>query len=130
MKTQFCAVLDADGLHEDDWCAPKLRLRLRAARPALKLVLSVWVPDRGGADKPIAFRVAVGRPSLFQRLFGRARRFQVRPGHPTPLIVPTDLEAGDEIALSVATRHRLKKSNSDIRDLSFMLQGVALGGRT
>ena len=123
MKTQFCAVLDADGLHDDGWCNSNVRLRIRSHKSARQVTLSVWIPEQGGG-RPVDFRVFLGPRTLFNR----GRRFSVPPGKPTRLTLPVPLDNGDELSLGVSTRHHLKKSNADIRDLSFMLQGLALGG--
>jgi hypothetical protein len=123
MKTQFCAVLDADGLHDDGWCSPHTRVRIRSHKSARQLTLSVWIPEQA-ATHPVDFRVYLGRAGLFNR----GRRFSVPPGQPTRLTVPAPLSDGDELSFGVSTRHRQKKSNGDARDLSFMLQGLALGG--
>ena len=123
MKTQFCAVLDADGLHDDGWCRSDVRMRIKSHKSARQLTLSVWIPEQT-ARKPVDFRVFLGPRSLFNR----GRRFSVPPGQPTRLTVPVPLSNGDELSFGVSTRHRLKKSNEDLRDLSFMLQSLALGG--
>ena len=123
MKTKYCAVLDADGLHEDGWCRSDVRLRIKSHKKARQLTLSVWIPDQGG-QKPVDFRVYLGPRTLFNR----GRRFSVPPGQPTRLTVPAPLANGDELSFGVSTRHRLKKSNEDVRDLSFMLQSLAVDG--
>lgn len=124
MKTQFCAVVDADGLHDDGWCSPDVRMRIRSHKSARQLTLSVWIPEQGGGGKSVDFRVTLGPRSLFNR----GRRFSVAPGEPTRLTVPVPVENGDEVSLGVSTRHRMVKNNGDRRDLSFMLQSVGLVG--
>ena len=120
MKCQGCEILDADGLHEDGWCRPQVRLRVGARASALSLRLSVWIPETStaGAD----FKVKLGPRSLFRR----ARRFRANPGESTPFVIPVDVTRGDEVSLMIATRHRCKKTNEDCRDLSFVLHEIAV----
>ena len=121
MKCTNCEILDADGVHEDGWCGPKVRLRIGTRTSALSLRLTVWIPDSSAKDAE--FKVRLGPKRLFQR----SHRFRVPSGQPTPLMIPIDVRSGDEVSLTTTTGHRVKKSNEEKRDLSFVLQEVAVG---
>lgn len=110
-------IVSADGLHEDGWCWPQVKMLLRASEPATELRIGVWVkPEETGLSRTL---FTFGAEST------AAKAEFVSLGSPTELSVPVSMGAGDEVAVRISTPHRALRGD-DARDLSFVMLSAVL----
>ena len=117
MLTSGLSVADADGLHDDDWCWQKVRLRIRAESRVSELRVGVWLKPEPTSPTRTAFSFTSDRLS-------RTTRF-VPYGHPTELSFPADLHPGEEMNIGLECENRVV-SGGDQRPLSFSLMSLVL----
>lgn len=116
MITSGLMVVQSDGLHDDGWCWPTIKLRARAVDHGSEIRLGVWVKPESGMERAV-FTVSSN--------VGGSRSEFVTFGQPTEISIPAKLSPGDEIDLRVDTSHRASRGE-DARDLSFVMTGCVL----
>lgn len=114
MRTDGITVVSVDGWHDDGWCGPILRGRVRFASEADELRFRVWVRPEDGLS------------SVYFSLSSGARRttVAVAPDGIRTVSLPVAVRAGEELDFHLYCEHRLPPSGEDRRDLSFVLDGV------
>lgn len=117
MITSGLKVADADGVHEDDWCWPKVRLRLIAHDAATELRVGVWVPKSPAVGSSSMLSIKVGSMPSTVRL--------VPYGAPTELSFPVSLSGNEEFGLEITCDNQVPQSE-DQRNLSFSLMSLVL----
>lgn len=117
MITSGVEIVAADGLHDDGWCWPQVKMLLRTLEPASELRIGVWLkPEDTGLSRTL-FTVGIE---------GAAAKAEFVPlNSPTELSIPVALGAGDEVAIRISTPHRASRGE-DARDVSFVMISAAL----
>lgn len=117
MITSGLEILAADGLHDDGWCWPQVKMLLRTSEPANELRIGVWLkPEDTGLSRTL-FTVGVE---------GAAAKAEfVALNSPTELSIPVSLGAGDEVAVRISTPHRASRGE-DARDVSFVMLSAVM----
>lgn len=117
MITSGATVVAADGLHDDGWCWPQTRLRVRADDAATELRIGVWLkPEDNGLPRTLFTFGADNTASKAEF---------VALGQPTELSIPVSISAGEEVAVRISTPHRASLGE-DARDVSFIMLSVVL----
>lgn len=106
------AITEADGLHDDGWCWPIVKLRLTVEGPCSEIRVGVWVKPEGGEKDRTVFTITSDKASAMVEV--------VPFGAPVEIGLPVTMTAGDAINLRISTPHRASKG-ADVRDLSFVL---------
>lgn len=110
-------IADADGLHDDDWCFPVVRLRLVAQAALTELRVGVWMKSEETVQDRTVFTITSDHSPA---------KVQVVPfNSPTEISIPMVVGEGDEISLRIGTPHRASKGE-DARDLSFVLLSLVM----
>lgn len=110
-------IISADGLHDDGWCWPQIRLRLRAVSEATELRVGVWLkPEDDGPSRALFTFGAEG---------GTPKAEFVPLNEVSELVAPVAVAADEEISLRISTSHRASRGE-DARDLSFILRSLSL----
>lgn len=109
-------IADADGLHEDGWCFPVVRLRLITLAALTELRVGVWMKPEDTVQDRTVFTITSDRSPA---------TVQVVPfNSPTEISIPMTAGKGEEISLRISTPHRASRGE-DARDLSFILLSLA-----
>lgn len=116
VKSTGLVVAASDGMHDDGWCRPQIRLSLVAAVNASELRVGVWVKrDEGSADRTVFTVMSNRAPAKVQIVpFDQA----------VEISIPVNLADGDEIDLRISTPH-VADNAVDQRDLGFILSSLA-----
>lgn len=110
-------IAEADGVHDDGWCWPIVKLRLIATSVCSELRVGVWVkPEVGEKDRTVFTITSDGAPATVQVVPFDA---------PVEIGIPVTMTAGDVINLRISTPHRASKG-ADARDLSFILSSLVV----
>lgn len=111
-------VAEADGLHDDGWCWPVVRLRLIANGDFSELRVGVWMkPEAAEKDRTVFTLTSDRTPA----------KVQVVPfNSPVEIAMPITISDGETIDLRISTPHRASKGDLDARDLSFMLSSLVM----
>ena len=110
-------IVSADGLHDDGWCWPQVKMRVRAEEAATELRVGVWLKPEDGGQSRTLFTFGPENTA--------AQAQFVSLDHPTELSIPVSLAAGEEVGMRISTPHRASRGQ-DARDLSFVMTSVVL----
>ena len=118
MNMDHVKVADIDGLHDDGWCSQLLRARVVAEKACGNIKANIWIPAQPGHTHPsvLTFTIEGGEPALFNIPYDT----------PTELSVPAERRVGDEIVFRVFCSNRLVNTGDELRQLSFVLLGLAV----
>lgn len=109
-------IVAADGLHDDGWCWPQVKMRIRSHEAASEVRIGIWLkPEESGQSRTLF---------TFGSENAVAKAEFVPLNHPVELSIPVDLGAGEEISFRISTPHRASRGE-DARDLSFIMMSVA-----
>ncbi|MGQ2989701.1 MAG: hypothetical protein ACT6RD_00925 [Brevundimonas sp.] len=115
MITSGVEIVAADGLHDDGWCWPQVKMRIRTQEPASEVRIGVWLkPEETGQSRTLFTFGSEGAV---------AKAEFVPLDHPVELSIPVSLTAGEEMGLRISTPHRASRGD-DARDLSFIMMSV------
>lgn len=118
MITSGATIVAADGLHDDGWCWPQVKMRIRAEQPTSEVRIGVWLKPEDAGPARTLFTYGPEQSV--------AKADFVALNQPVELSIPVSLGEGEEIGLRISTPHRASRGE-DARDLSFiMLSVVAL----
>lgn len=108
---------EAEGLHDDGWCGPVVRLKLVAVGTCSELRIGVWLkPETNEKDRTV-FTITSDKATA---------KVQVVPMNvPVEIEIPITLSKGDSIKLRISTPHHVH-SGADARDLSFVLSSLVM----
>jgi len=110
-------IRDSNGLHmNDDWCAPRVQLRVEATCHATELRLGIWLM---ADDDPIGTLVSVTYPG--GRPLTRALPFD----KVSEIAVPVSLHPGDDFSFQIDCEHLIKNKGEDRRNLSFVMTSLS-----
>lgn len=111
-------VAEADGLYDDGWCCPVVRLRLIAKGDFSELRVGVWMKPEAAEKDRTVFTLASDR---------NPAKVQVVPFNaPVEIAIPIIISDGEALDLRISTHHRASKEELDARDLSFMLSSLVM----
>ncbi len=116
MITSGLTILNADGLHEDGWCWPSVRMHTKLESDLNELRIGIWLKPEDEAPEMVAFTLSLGG--------GRPLTRYVRFGEPTELAFIHKFRAGTEVSLELNCDHQVLDAGDDQRDLSFILMSV------
>lgn len=117
MITSGLTVAEADGVHADDWCWPKVRIRVRAESHGSEIRVGIWLKPEPMSPNRTSFTFQTDR-------MPRTTRF-LPFGQPTELSFPAALKPGEEMAIEMSCDHRVSPGD-DQRELSFSLMSLVL----
>ncbi len=116
MQVSGLVICDSNGLHtEDDWCSPRVQLRVEANCHATELRVGIWLL---ADDDPIGTLVSVTYAGA--RPVTRALKFDQL----SEIVVPVRLQPGDDFSFQVDCEHLIKNKGEDKRMLSFVMTSL------
>ena len=117
MQVEGLEIADLDGLHEDDWCRPKVSGRVIATQPGQAFAVRYWTPADPTAPS-----------SIVTLRLDHARTFKYLVPSGTVHECRTDIrvEPGSEISFEIASTNRPAPQGDDIRELSFVLSSIGI----
>lgn len=110
-------VADADGVHGDDWCWPKVRMRIVAKEKGTELRIGVWLKPEPLSPSRVALTFQTDN-------MPRTTRF-VPFGQPVELSFPVAMNPAEELGVEITCENRVT-SGDDHRELSFSLMSLVL----
>jgi hypothetical protein len=110
-------LISADGLHEDGWCWPQVKMLVRAVDEATEVRIGVWLKPESSGQSRTLFTYGSENSA--------AKAEFVALDQPTELSIPVSASPGDEISIRISTPHRASRGD-DARDLSFIMLSVVM----
>ena len=110
------SILNADGLHEDGWCWPRVALHAKAEGTLNELRIGVWLKPEEGVPDLVALTVSIDKARPLTRYIGFDK--------PTELSFLHKFHEGQEISIELQCDHRVLDKGEDQRDLSFMFMSL------
>ncbi len=110
-------IIAADGLHDDGWCWPQVKLFLRAGGSSNELRIGIWLKPESSGQSRTLFTYGLESSNMKSEF--------VNLDVPVELCIPVSTVEGDEISVRISTPHRASRGD-DARDLSFVMMSAVL----